>query len=387
MMSVNLLKLSAPVTGDMATLMRGHASLRIDGTPLRDMLLVRLQGSAEELDGIEGSIPDDERRVLRGEDHLLLLIPMPDEMVELLGHIGENAYLLPPLLWEAGRFSFRIITFGDVQLGTLEGVTLDSRIPLRGDRIEEELLSSGLLLPSLTCRQGESILTALESGYYDSPRRASAADIAKKMGIARSTFEEHLRSAEAQLVKAMAPVVRMRLRDKELGLEAAGPEAVQLFASFSRDLGMYVSMSVRDNRVTRVDLMEEPPKEASAGGHPYLSRILEQIATGKGDLGDIPLDLEVTPFERQVLDILRTIPSGEVMTYGEIARRLGRPGAARAVGHACAANPAIVLVPCHRVVPATGGLGNYSGGGGPSTKRRLLEKEGTLQKVQRSKKG
>jgi methylated-DNA-[protein]-cysteine S-methyltransferase len=53
----------------------------------------------------------------------------------------------------------------------------------------------------------------------------------------------------------------------------------------------------------------------------------------------------------------------------------------RAVGNACAKNPAIVVVPCHRVVPSSGGIGNYSGAGGPMTKIKLLEKEGALKKV------
>src|SRR5439155_645252 len=95
-----------------------------------------------------------------------------------------------------------------------------------------------------------------------------------------------------------------------------------------------------------------------------------------GDLRDIPVDLEVAPFEREVLDFLRTIPPGETITYGEIARRLGRPGASRAVGTACARNPAVIVIPCHRVVPKSGGLGNYSSEGGPETKRKLLEREG-----------
>jgi methylated-DNA-[protein]-cysteine S-methyltransferase len=95
----------------------------------------------------------------------------------------------------------------------------------------------------------------------------------------------------------------------------------------------------------------------------------------------VPLDLPVSGFEREVLEMLRTIPPGEVMTYGEIARRLGRPKAVRAVGNACAKNPAVVVVPCHRVVPSSGGIGNYSGSGGPSTKVKLLEKEGAMAKV------
>ena len=129
-------------------------------------------------------------------------------------------------------------------------------------------------------------------------------------------------------------------------------------------------------------LKRKAPAETAGSDHPYLARILEHIHTGKGDLRDIPLALEVAPFEREVLEFLRTIPAGETITYGEIARRLGRPGASRAVGTACARNPAVIVIPCHRVVPKSGGLGNYSSEGGPETKRRLLEREGASLPVE-----
>lgn len=92
-----------------------------------------------------------------------------------------------------------------------------------------------------------------------------------------------------------------------------------------------------------------------------------------------PVDLaRVGPFEREVLAALRRIPAGEVRTYGDIARAVGQPGAARAVGTACARNPVPLLIPCHRVVRSDGGLGGYSLTGGVGLKRRLLDAEGAL---------
>ncbi|WP_324669291.1 methylated-DNA--[protein]-cysteine S-methyltransferase [Geochorda subterranea] len=89
-----------------------------------------------------------------------------------------------------------------------------------------------------------------------------------------------------------------------------------------------------------------------------------------------PLDLRwVTPFERRVMGIVCAIPRGQVRTYGEVARAASRPGAARAVGRVMATNPIPLFVPCHRVVPAAGGLGQYSGGG-TAVKARLLALEG-----------
>lgn len=90
-----------------------------------------------------------------------------------------------------------------------------------------------------------------------------------------------------------------------------------------------------------------------------------------------PVDLSmVGPFERLVLERLRRIPKGQVRTYGDIAREIGYPGAARAVGNACAKNPVPLLVPCHRVVRSDGGVGGYSLRGGAALKRRLLAQEG-----------
>lgn len=92
-----------------------------------------------------------------------------------------------------------------------------------------------------------------------------------------------------------------------------------------------------------------------------------------------PVDLtRAGPFEREVLAVLRRIPAGEVRTYGEVARAVGQPGAARAVGTACARNPVPLLIPCHRVVRSDGGLGGYSLTGGVGLKRRLLDAEGAL---------
>jgi O-6-methylguanine DNA methyltransferase len=83
-----------------------------------------------------------------------------------------------------------------------------------------------------------------------------------------------------------------------------------------------------------------------------------------------------SPFRQAVWRACAEIPRGEVRTYGWIARRIGRPGAARAVGAALGANPFAPVIPCHRVVRSDGKMGGYSGPGGVKTKRTLLTKEG-----------
>ncbi len=101
---------------------------------------------------------------------------------------------------------------------------------------------------------------------------------------------------------------------------------------------------------------------------------LERLLAGKlpGELP--PLDLTAgTDFQRRVWKGLCGIPLGQTVTYAQLARGIGRPKAIRAVGQACGANPIPVLIPCHRVVAANGGLGGFSSG--LEWKRRLLARE------------
>jgi AraC family transcriptional regulator of adaptative response/methylated-DNA-[protein]-cysteine methyltransferase len=88
---------------------------------------------------------------------------------------------------------------------------------------------------------------------------------------------------------------------------------------------------------------------------------------------DLPLDVQGTAFQHRVWTALRDIPPGETVTYGEIARRIGKPQSTRAVGAACGANPIAVAIPCHRVVGSDGALTGYRWGVG--IKRTLLERE------------
>ena len=86
--------------------------------------------------------------------------------------------------------------------------------------------------------------------------------------------------------------------------------------------------------------------------------------------------LKGTKFQIIVWNELKKIPKGEVRTYKEIALAIGKPNSARAVANTCGKNPIPIEIPCHRVIRSDGHLGGYSGKGGPSTKRKLLKKEG-----------
>jgi methylated-DNA-[protein]-cysteine S-methyltransferase len=116
----------------------------------------------------------------------------------------------------------------------------------------------------------------------------------------------------------------------------------------------------------------EPPSFAAEA----MARIASLLAGGKTDLGDIKLDPGGSAFERNVWQAARRIPCGEVRSYGDIAREIGAPGAAQAVGLALGRNPVPIVVPCHRVLAADGRSGGFSAPGGVTTKFRILEIEG-----------
>lgn len=104
---------------------------------------------------------------------------------------------------------------------------------------------------------------------------------------------------------------------------------------------------------------------------------LKDYFAGRRAAFDLDLSLEgLTEFQRQVLMTAASIPFGQTLSYAQIARRIGRPKSSRAVGQALAGNPIPVVIPCHRVITSSGGLGGYAGG--LDWKRKLLVHEGAL---------
>ena len=114
--------------------------------------------------------------------------------------------------------------------------------------------------------------------------------------------------------------------------------------------------------------MEAPPTVQAA-----IAGMQALLAGEARSLDDIDLDLSGhSELNLQVWAVTRAIPPGETLTYGEVARRIGSPGAARAVGRALGENPCPIIIPCHRVLAAGGGTGGFSGGTGVPTKLRML---------------
>ena len=128
------------------------------------------------------------------------------------------------------------------------------------------------------------------------------------------------------------------------------------------------------------DLQQHHPLHIDAPhqpGHPHLRLAAQEFEDYWHDARrsfTVPLDAQGTDFQQQVWRVLRGIATGELSTYGDVARRIGRPDAVRAVGSAIGRNPLSVIVPCHRVIGRDGSLTGYAGG--LQRKAALLEHEG-----------
>jgi methylated-DNA-[protein]-cysteine S-methyltransferase len=129
-------------------------------------------------------------------------------------------------------------------------------------------------------------------------------------------------------------------------------------------------------RQRRGDIVEAAPTEEVQRA---IDRIVKLLAGGRDDLLDIVLDLDGVPeFNRGVYDIARSIPPGQTLTYGDIAKRLGGVELSRDVGQALGRNPCPIVVPCHRVLAAGQKPGGFSARGGVDTKLKMLAIEGAV---------
>lgn len=168
----------------------------------------------------------------------------------------------------------------------------------------------------------------------------------------------------------------------------AGAEIEYVFRETSLGLALIAATGLGVRAVLLGDDragLEADLRRRSAGTHllaggPMADRFADSVVTvieSPGAEVAIPLDLQGTDFQRQVWDALMRIPAGATASYGEIAERIGAPGAVRAVASACGANSVAVVVPCHRAVRTDGGLAGYRWG--VERKRALLAKEAADQ--------
>jgi methylated-DNA-[protein]-cysteine S-methyltransferase len=143
-----------------------------------------------------------------------------------------------------------------------------------------------------------------------------------------------------------------------------------------------VQLPEASDALTRARMQRRHPEMAQAEPPPFVAAAIQRVRAlldgVRDDLADLPLDMQGVPeFHQRVYEVARAIAPGRVLTYGEVARRIGEPGASRAVGQALGLNPFAPVVPCHRVLAAGGRSGGFSAEGGANTKLRMLEIERT----------
>jgi AraC family transcriptional regulator of adaptative response/methylated-DNA-[protein]-cysteine methyltransferase len=204
-------------------------------------------------------------------------------------------------------------------------------------------------------RAGRSVTDAMyEAGYGSSSRLYEKASA--QLGMTPATYRKGGRGMTIRYTIAESPLGPLLVAATERGVCSVqlGDESGEL------------ARALRDE-FPRADVRVD-----ETGLRPQVRALLDYLE-GQRPHPDLPLDVQGTAFQRRVWEELRRIPPGETASYGEVAVRIGRPTAARAVARACATNPAALVTPCHRVVGADGSVGGYRWG--VARKRKLLERE------------
>ena len=204
-------------------------------------------------------------------------------------------------------------------------------------------------------RKGESVTTSLyESGFNSSSRLYEHA--AEELGMTPATYSRGGRGVDISYTITTSPMGHLLVAVTERGVCA-------------------VRMAESDAELEN-DLRQEFPnaglKRDDSALRESVQKILDHLEKNEPRL-DLPLDIKATAFQRQVWDHLRAIPYGQTVSYGDVAKALGKPGAVRAVGRACATNPVALVIPCHRVVREDKTLGGYRWG--LDRKKKLLDHE------------
>jgi AraC family transcriptional regulator, regulatory protein of adaptative response / methylated-DNA-[protein]-cysteine methyltransferase len=204
-------------------------------------------------------------------------------------------------------------------------------------------------------RQGESVTNSLyESGFSSSSRLYEQAS--EELGMTPATYSRGGRGVNICYTIVPSPLGRLLVAVTDRGVCA-------------------VRMSDDDIELEQ-DLRAEFPQAQitrdDSGLRSPVEKILNHLDNNESRL-DLPLDIRATAFQRQVWEKLREIPYGQTVSYGDVAKALGKPGAVRAVGRACATNPVALVIPCHRVVREDQSLGGYRWG--LERKKKLLEHE------------
>jgi methylated-DNA-[protein]-cysteine S-methyltransferase len=197
-------------------------------------------------------------------------------------------------------------------------------------------------------------------------------------------------------VRALAGIPALAMTDLAVHAAIAYARGMQQFRLFETAIGacalvwqsgciVGAQLPEKDEETARLRLSRRFPDAVEAEPPDFAQGAIADIEALLGgeprDLSHLPIDLASVPeFNRRVYEVALAIPPGETLTYGEVAARIGEPGAARAVGVALGQNPFAPIVPCHRVLAAGGKTGGFSADGGVETKLRML----TIEKARTS---
>ncbi len=138
-----------------------------------------------------------------------------------------------------------------------------------------------------------------------------------------------------------------------------------------------LQITQEDETIIRIERVDQPKHGKDSGTSPLLAEAERQLTAyfaGERRQFDFPIELRGSAFDQRVWEKLLTVPFGEWKSYGEIAKEIGKPGAARAVGGAVGRNPLLIVVPCHRILRKDGGIGGFSAG--IDAKKTLIAIEG-----------
>ena len=205
--------------------------------------------------------------------------------------------------------------------------------------------------------------TAIEGAIYEagygSPSRVYER-AARNLGMTPAQYRAAGRGVSISYATLLTPVGLMLVGATDRGI---------CFAQFGESEEALLEALRSEYRNAEIAPMRAPEHPQLAAWAAAIARHLE---TGRPEEG-LPLDVRATAFQMRVWRFLQSIPSGDVRSYGEVAAALGDPNAARAVAGACARNPIAIVIPCHRVIRASGDLGGYRWG--LDRKRALLDRE------------
>ncbi len=216
----------------------------------------------------------------------------------------------------------------------------------RVDRLKKEL------------KENRSVTYALyEAGFGSSSRLYEGT----KLGMTPATYGRGGKDTTIRYTTVASPLGRLLLAATDRGVCRVG-------------LG-------DDDAMLAADLRDEFPvaeiERNDAALHSWASTLIKRV-NGSQPSAELPLDIRATAFQKRVWETLKKIPLGSTRSYTEVARAVGKPRAARAVGRACATNPVALLIPCHRVVRGDGTLGGYHWG--IERKKIILAREAAAAK-------